>query len=501
MLFNSLTFFIFLSIVIPLYLLLPHRLQNRMLLAASFIFYGWWDWRFCSLLIISTGVNFYCGIQIYKYLNADRIAKRWKLAAIIFNVSLLGFLKYFNFFTSELTNALSQMGVNWNLNSLHIILPVGISFYTFQTLSYSMDIYQRDLKPAKNILDFALFVSFFPTLLAGPIERAKNLIPQIIQKRNVSIEQFFRGCYLIFWGLFKKVCIADSLDVLVTPVFNQWQIGTYSWFDIAAAVILFAIQIYCDFSGYSDIARGVAKLMGFDLMLNFNLPYFSKSPSEFWHRWHISLSTWFRDYVYIPLGGSRPSKESSDKLIGKWIHSKWVSPQIFKNIMITFALSGLWHGANWTFIVWGVYNSLFLIFHKIYTDLLGSCEFYKQWKQSRIYKIIATVVTFILFCYGWLIFRSENITQAWQMTLTLFKTSGPISPYFITFSNMSYIIISSISVCVLIIIQCFQYFKNDLMWMYNQKIWAIRGVFYLILFYLLLHGATYHAKKFIYFQF
>ena len=502
MLFNSITFFIFLSIVFPLYLLLPHRLQNRMLLMASYIFYGWWDWRFCSLLIISTGVNFYCGIQIYKYLNTDQKAKRWKLVAIIFNLTLLGFFKYFNFFTAELANALSQMGVHWNINSLHIILPVGISFYTFQTLSYSFDIYQRELKPTRNIWDFALFVSFFPQLVAGPIERAKNLIPQIIQKRNMSIEQFFQGCYLIFWGLFKKVCIADSLAVLVTPVFNQWQMGTYSWFDIVAAVVLFAFQIYCDFSGYSDIAIGVAKLMGFNLMLNFNLPYFSKSPSDFWHRWHISLSTWFRDYVYIPLGGSRPSKESSNILfISKWFHSKWLNSQIIKNIMITFSLSGMWHGANWTFIVWGIFNGLLLIFHKIYTDLLGSYGFYKQWQQSRIYKIIATVVTFILFCYGWLMFRAENITQAWQMTMTLFKASGTINPYFFTYSNISHIILTSISVCLLIIIQCFQYFKNDLMWMYNQKNWVIRGLFYLILIYLLINGADFHAKEFIYFQF
>ena len=497
MVFNSITFFIFLSIVVPLYLLLPHRLQNRMLLVASFIFYGWLDWRFCSLLIISTGVNFYCGIQIYKNLSADRKAATWKLAAIIFNVTLLGFFKYFNFFTSELTDALNQMGVHLNLNSLHIILPLGISFYTLQALTYSLDIYKGDLKPAKNILDFALFVSFFPTLLAGPIERAKNLLPQIIQKRNVSIEQFYRGCYLLLWGLFKKVCIADSLDVLVTPVFSQWQIGTYSWFDITAAVILFAFQIYSDFSGYSDIARGVAKLMGFDLMLNFNLPYFSKSPSEFWHRWHISLSTWFRDYVYIPLGGSRPAKVSIDRRC----KSKWIIPSIVRNIMITFILSGLWHGANWTFIVWGGYNGLLLIFHKLYTDLLGAHEFYKQWKQSRIYKIVATIVTFILFCYGWLIFKAENITQAWQMTLTLLRSSCSVRLYFVNFSNLSYIIISSISVCVLITVQYFQYINNDLMCMYNQKIWVIRGVFYIILFYLLLYGATYHAKKFIYFQF
>ncbi len=502
MLFNSITFFIFLSIVIPLYLFLPHRLQNRMLLMASYIFYGWWDWRFCSLLIISTVINFYCGIQIYKYLNTDQKAKRWKLVAIISNITLLCFFKYFNFFTAEIANALSQMGLHWNFNSLNIVLPVGISFYTFQTLSYSLDIYQRELKPTKNIWDFALFVSFFPQLVAGPIERAKNLIPQITRNRNMSIEQFYQGCYLIFWGLFKKVCIADSLAVLVTPVFNQWQMGIYSWFDIVAAVIFFAFQIYCDFSGYSDIARGIAKLMGFNLMLNFNLPYFSKSPSDFWHRWHISLSTWFRDYVYIPLGGSRLSKDSSNNLfISKWIHSKWINSQIFKNIMITFSLSGLWHGANWTFIVWGIYNGFLLILHKIYTDLLGVYGFYKQWKKSRIYNIIATVVTFALFCYGWLIFRAENITQAWQMTMTFFNSSGTLSPYFFTYSNILYIIISSISVCLLIIIQCFQYCKNDLMWMHNQKYWVIRGIFYLILIYLLINGADYHAKEFIYFQF
>jgi len=502
MLFNSITFFVFLSIVFPLYLLLPHRLQNRMLLLASYIYYGWWDWRLCSLLIMSTGVNYYCGIHIYNNLNTVQKAKRWKLAAIIFNLTLLGIFRYLNFFTAELVNTLRQLGLDWHFESLNIILPIGISFYTFQALSYSFDIYRKELKPTKNIWDFALFISFFPQLLAGPIERAKNLIPQIIQKRTLSIEQFYHGCYLVFWGLFKKVCIADSIAVFVTPVFNQWQVGTYSWVEIIAAVVFFGIQIYCDFSGYSDIARGVANLMGFNLMLNFNLPYFSKSPSEFWRRWHISLSTWFRDYVYIPLGGSRPSKESSKELsISKWIHSKWLNPCIFRNIMITFALSGLWHGANWTFIVWGVYNGLLLIFHKIYTDLLGAYGFYKQWRQSRIYKLIATTVTFIFICYGWLIFRADNLTQAWQMTNTLFKESGAISHHFYGISNKLSIVLSLISVSLLLIIQCFQYVRNDLMWMYNQKYWVIRGLFYFILICLLIIGASFHAKEFIYFQF
>ncbi len=502
MLFNSIPFFIFLSIVFPLYLLLPHRLQNRMLLMASYIFYGWWDWRFCSLLIISTGVNYYCGIRIYEYLNTDRKAKNWKLVAIILNLTLLGFFKYYNFFTAEITDALGQMGVYWNVDSLKVVLPVGISFYTFQTLSYSWDIYRRELRPTRNIWDFGLFVSFFPQLVAGPIEKAKNLIPQIIRKRNISVEQFYQGCYLIFWGIFKKVCIADSIAVLVTPVFNQWQMGSYAWFDIVTAVFLFAIQIYCDFSGYSDIARGVAKLMGFDLMLNFNLPYFSQSPSEFWHRWHISLSTWFRDYVYIPLGGSRPSKASSNILFSsKWFHSKWLNSRIFKNIMITFALSGLWHGANWTFIVWGIYNGFLLILHKLYTELLSPYAFYKKWQQIRIYKIVATVVTFILFCYGWLIFRAEDLTQVWQMTMALFKVSGTKGYTIFSHSNLLDIIHLEISFCILIIIQCFQYLKNDLMWIYNQKIWVMRGFFYFILTYLLINVANYHAEEFIYFQF
>ena len=502
MLFNSITFFVFLSIVFPLYLLLPHRLQNRMLLLASYIFYGWWDWRFCSLLILSTGVNYYCGIRIYNDLNIDQKARRWKSIAIIFNLTLLCFFKYFNFFAAELVNILTQMGLHWNFESLNIILPLGISFYTFQTLSYSFDIYQRELKPTRNIWDFALFVSFFPQLVAGPIERAKNLIPQIIQKRSMSIEQFYQGSYLIFWGLFKKVCVADSIAVFVTPVFNQWQMGTYFWFDIVAAVVFFAIQIYCDFSGYSDIARGVANLMGFNLMLNFNLPYFSQSPSEFWRRWHISLSTWFRDYVYIPLGGSRPSNESSNKLsVSAWIHIKWLNPYIFKNIMITFALSGLWHGANWTFIVWGIYHGLLLVLHKIYADLLGAYGFYKELQKSWVYKFIATTVTFIVICYGWLIFRAENLTQVWEMTLTLFMTSGAISHYFDAISYSISIILSLIGVFILFIIHFFQYFKHDLMWMYNQKYWGIRGLFYFILIYLLINGPVYDAKKFIYFQF
>ncbi|NEO92828.1 MAG: MBOAT family protein, partial [Moorea sp. SIO3G5] len=300
MLFNSFIFVLFFIIVYTLYLFLNrnYKAQNILLLIASYVFYGWWDWRFLSLLALSTVVDFTVGKQLQD-IKEDRKRKLLLCISLVFNLSLLGFFKYFNFFAESFSSLLQIVGLQVDWVTLTILLPVGISFYTFQTMSYTIDIYRGKLKPISNFLDFALFVSFFPQLVAGPIERATTLIPQIILPRNLNIEQINAGILLIVWGYFKKVVIADNMATIANPIFNNYT--QYQGLDVLIGILAFTVQIYGDFSGYSDIARGISKLMGFELMVNFKLPYFALNPSDFWLRWHISLSTWLRDYLYIPL--------------------------------------------------------------------------------------------------------------------------------------------------------------------------------------------------------
>ena len=358
MLFNSYEFFIFLPIVFFLYWFVFKnnlKFQNTLILLASYVFYSWWDWRFLSLIIISTIIDYLIGLKIYKS-NDLHIKRYYLLFSIIVNLGILGFFKYYNFFIDSWIILLNSVGYYpssvWTLN---VILPVGISFYTFQTMSYSLDIYYNKLKPTRDIISFAAFVSFFPQLVAGPIERASNLIPQILNKRTFKYNNGVQGLRLILWGMFKKVVVADSLSLQVDYCFNNYH--TLNGGLLFLGLIYFSFQIYCDFSGYSDIAIGTAKLFGIDLMKNFKYPYFSRNIAEFWRRWHISLSTWFRDYMYIPLGGSK---------MGKWIS--------IRNIFIIFIISGFWHGANWTFIAWGlchaiIYIPLFLSGHnRIFTS-------------------------------------------------------------------------------------------------------------------------------------
>ncbi|MBE9529897.1 MAG: MBOAT family protein, partial [Proteobacteria bacterium] len=351
MLFNSVQFAIFFAIVYLLYLLLNHKGQNRLLLVASYVFYGCWDWRFLSLIAISTVVDYFCGLKIYESREKQK-RKLFLFISVCSNLTILGFFKYFNFFTDNLYALLNGFGFSPDPFFLNIILPVGISFYTFQTISYSIDIYRKELNPTRKFLDFALFVSFFPQLVAGPIERAKNLLPQMLLPRKLTVDKFYEGCYLIFWGLFLKVFIADNLARMVDPVFSSS--GPYDGVRVLLALYAFAFQIFGDFAGYSNIARGLAKCMGFDLMVNFNLPYFAVNPKDFWQRWHISLSTWFRDYLYIPLGGNRHGQMNT-----------------CRNLAITMLLCGLWHGAAWTFIVWGAYHALLQIIHKLLQPLLS----------------------------------------------------------------------------------------------------------------------------------
>lgn len=399
MLFNSIDFAIFLPIVFILYWFVLNRnlkAQNLLLLAASYVFYGWWDWRFLSLIAFSTLVDYTLGVLLGKEENESK-RKIYLWISIIVNLGFLGFFKYYNFFVESFVDAFTFFGQDIKVGSLSIILPVGISFYTFQTLSYTIDVYKRNLEPTKKFIAFAAFVSFFPQLVAGPIERASNLLPQILKKRTFNYCEAKDGLRLMLWGLFKKVVIADSLSPIVNDIFSNY--STLSSPVLIMGAVFFAFQIYGDFSGYSDIAIGTSKLFGIELMSNFKFPYFSKNIGEFWRRWHISLSTWFRDYLYIPLGGSRGSK-----MIG------------IRNVFAIFLVSGFWHGANWTFIFWGFFHALLFL----PSFLIGTNRKYAEVKNTRlnVFTIISnvyrTLLTFILVTIGWVFFRSETITDSFS---------------------------------------------------------------------------------------
>ena len=405
MLFNSIEFLLFLPLVFVLYWFVFNKNikhQNLLILLSSYIFYGWWDYRFLSLIFLSTIVDYFIGLGISN--QASLKNKRILLwCSVLFNLGVLGFFKYYNFFIESWIDLFSSIGYDikstWTLN---IILPVGISFYTFQTMSYTIDIFKGKLNPTKDFVSFAAFVSFFPQLVAGPIERATNLLPQILNKRKFKYEQGVQGLKLIFWGLFKKVVVADTLAPIVNDIFENYQDfgGATLWL----GAIYFSFQIYCDFSGYSDIAIGTSKLFGFELMSNFKFPYFSRNIGEFWRRWHISLSTWFRDYLYIPLGGSKK---------GKWIS--------LRNIFIIFLVSGFWHGANWTFIVWGLFHSILFIpsfvfktNRKYVSSVIAENSFMPSPKE-----FIQVGTTFILVTIGWVFFRSETIGDSFNYIINM----------------------------------------------------------------------------------
>ncbi|MCG1034793.1 MBOAT family O-acyltransferase [Polaribacter sargassicola] len=397
MLFNSIDFAIFLPIVFVLYWFITNKnlkLQNFLIVVASYLFYGWWDWKFLSLILFSTLVDYSIGRGL---LNQENASKRKVLLwlSIVVNLGFLGFFKYYNFFIDNFTAAFTFFGMNIKASSLNIVLPVGISFYTFQTLSYSIDVYKRKLEPTKDFIAFAAFVSFFPQLVAGPIERATNLIPQILNKRKFDKIEFINGIKLIIYGFFLKIFIADTLAPIVNDIFNNYE--NVSGGTLILGAIFFSFQIYGDFGGYSKIARGTSMLFGFNLMENFNFPYFSRNIGEFWRRWHISLNTWFRDYLYIPLGGSRKGKYRS-----------------LLNISIIFLVSGFWHGANWTFIVWGALHSL--LFIPIFLSnnnrkYLGPFKFDKL-NFDKLRQLFGILSTYILVTFAWIFFRSDTITDA-----------------------------------------------------------------------------------------
>ena len=406
MLFNTLEFFIFLTLTFFLFWKVFKKTivtQNVFILVISYVFYAFWDWRFLSLIFLSTVVDFFVGQYIE---NSKETSKRklWLGLSIFFNLGLLGFFKYFNFFIDSWVSMLAALGYGVkSVWTLKVVLPVGISFYTFQTMSYSLDIYHKNIKASKSFLSFAAFVSFFPQLVAGPIERASNLLSQITSKRTFSYQQSVEGVKLILWGLFKKLVIADALAPIVDDIFANY--SSYPASTLILGVVFFSFQIYGDFSGYSDMAIGTAKLFGIELMSNFKFPYFSRNIAEFWKRWHISLSEWFMYYVYIPLGGSR--------------RTKWIS---IRNISIVFLISGLWHGANWTFLCWGALHAVAFIpvflsgHHATYKNsIIGEHALFPSFKE-----LLSVLMVFILVTLSWVFFRSETITDAFNYILRIF---------------------------------------------------------------------------------
>ena len=405
MLFNSIDFIVFLPIVFLIYWKILNKKiksQNVLIIVSSYIFYGWWDWRFLSLILFSTIVDFLIGQLIFKS-ESNKKRKFLLITSLLVNLGLLGFFKYYNFFLDNFIQAFSFFGRSISSSSLQIILPVGISFYTFQTLSYTIDIYKKKIEPSYDFLSFAAFVSFFPQLVAGPIERASQLLPQFYKKRTFDYSKSVDGLRQILWGFFKKIVIADTCSTYSNLIFNNYE--EYTGLSLFIGAVFFAFQIYGDFSGYSDIAIGTSRLFGFNLMQNFNFPYFSRDIAEFWRRWHISLSTWFRDYLYIPIGGSKGSNFNK-----------------IRNVFIIFLVSGFWHGANWTFVAWGAINAFYFLpllilkKNRIYTDSISLNKLLPNFKES--FQILRT---FFLVVIAWVFFRSENIFNAFDFLQLMFQ--------------------------------------------------------------------------------
>ena len=476
MLFNSIEFLVFLPIVFAIYWLLRNhlKLQNLFVVLASYVFYGWWDWRFLLLIAFTSLCSYASGLMIERsrHLTLDIGhwtfgAKFWMVANIVINLGILAVFKYYDFFVSEFG---ALFGISTESLLLRIILPVGISFYTFQALSYSIDVYRGNIKPTKDIIAFFAFISFFPQLVAGPIERATNLLPQFLQKRTFSYEQGVDGMRQILWGLFKKIVVADNCAIYVDQVWSTYD--TQSGSTLFLAAILFTFQIYGDFSGYSDIAIGTAKLFGIKLMRNFNNPYFSRDIAEFWRRWHISLTTWFRDYVYIPLGGSRVGKA-----------------KIVRNTFVIFLLSGFWHGANWTFIAWGAFHAaLFLPL-----ILLGKNRKYTSndatWKDFP-----KMLLTFAFAVIGWIIFRATSISEAWSIMKGICDVSLFSMPMVIVGVKRTLLFI-----IVMLIVEWIDRDKEHALSLSGLPQWVRFIVLYgLILIMLEFMG---HSQSFIYFQF
>lgn len=490
MLFNSLDFAVFFPIVFFLYWIIAKhlKLRNIFILVASYVFYGWWDWRFLFLIAISTLVDFYVGKLLY---NTEAKSKRKQLLfiSLFVNLGFLIYFKYTNFFIETFVDSFRLFGQELEVSTLNIILPVGISFYTFQTLSYTIDIYRKQLKPTNDLFAFGAFVSFFPQLVAGPIERASHLLPQFYKTYQFNYKLVKSGLLLMAFGLFKKMVIADRAALYVNEVYNN--VDDYGGVGYVYATILFAFQIYCDFSGYSDIAIGLGRTMGFDLMKNFDSPYISKSLTEFWRRWHISLSTWFRDYVYIPLGGSKSGKYRT-----------------YANIFIVFVVSGMWHGAAMTFVIWGAIHGFILMIEKgTYKARRHLFETLGLQKNNLSNHLFFGLIIFTFVCIAWVFFRANSVADAWQIIVGMFTdiNVGNLfdkNTYLIGFKPNEFKVIS-FSIIFLFIFE-YLHRKHNVVKFLNAQATIFRWCFYLSIILSIIVFGIYgdrNIQEFIYFQF
>lgn len=486
MLFNSVNFAIFLPVVFFLYWFVANRSlrsQNILLLIASYFFYASWDYRFLFLLILSTCLDYYSGIKIFQA-GSKKTKLFWLWLSICINLGFLALFKYYNFFSSSFANLVTNFGFDANFVTLNVILPVGISFYTFHGLSYILDTYYDRIKPETNLIDYSVFVSFFPLLVAGPIERATHLLPQIKQARRFNYTRSIDGLRQILWGLFKKIVIADNAARFADNIFDQP--GAFGGSTLLLGAVFFAIQIYCDFSGYSDIALGTARLFGIDLLRNFAFPYFSRNIAEFWRRWHISLSSWFRDYVYIPLGGSQVSTFKK-----------------IRNVFIIFLLSGLWHGANWTFLIWGLLNALYIlpsVLAKTNRNYLNIVAAGRHLPSGR--EFFSICLTFFLTVIAWIFFRSNTVGDAFVFMGNLFSVS------LLSLPQGSAFLVGNISVVTMLSLVGFFFLIE---WVGREQQYAIARLgyawpkpirwvaYYSLLFTIFYFGGS--EKQFIYFQF
>lgn len=481
MLFNSIEFLIFFPIVVLLYFTLSYKYRWALLLLASYYFYMSWRPEYVFLIIISTLVDYFIGIKMSEVeIKKDR--KKYLYFSLLINLGLLFVFKYYNFFNDSFRTFLSSISLDMSLPYFKLMLPVGISFYTFQTLSYSLDIYNGKIKPERHLGRFAVYVSFFPQLVAGPIERAKNLLPQFRENIKFDIVKASDGLKLMLWGFFLKIVIADRLAMFANEVYND--VYSYEGLPLIIATYFFTFQIYCDFAGYSFIAIGAAKTMGINLMDNFKRPYFSKSISEFWRRWHISLSSWFRDYVYIPLGGNRTTKY------------RW-----YLNLFLVFLISGFWHGAGWTFIAWGGIHGFYLVFSIVTKDRKQKLiEASKISKHKKVFKLLKVLITFHLVVFAWIFFRANNIEEAIYVVFNMFVGFG----YGLDFASLplgrNYFMLSASFILFMEFIHLIQERRGMRKFLSNKPLFVRWSLYYVIIFLILLFG-VFEKQEFIYFQF
>ncbi|PCJ82032.1 MAG: membrane-bound O-acyltransferase family protein [Bacteroidetes bacterium] len=482
MLFNSIDFAVFLPIVFILYWFVfskSLKYQNLLVVAASYVFYGWWDWRFLGLIVFSTVLDFFIGRGLEK-VQSELNRKLLLYTSIAVNLGFLGVFKYYDFFVSNFISAFSFFGFDISAGSLNIILPVGISFYTFQTLSYSIDVYRGKLKHTDDFFAFSAFVCFFPQLVAGPIERATNLLPQFLKDRKFSYEQASEGMRQILWGFFKKVVIADNCAIYVNQIFDQS--GSLSGSTLLMGAVLFAFQIYCDFSGYSDIAIGTSRLFGIKLKQNFAYPYFSRNIGEFWRRWHISLSTWFRDYLYIPLGGSKG---------GAWNR--------VRNVFIIFLVSGLWHGASWNFIIWGGLNALYFLplmlakKNRTHLNIVAEGMVFPTFKE-----VLSIGGTFFITVIAWVFFRADTVGDSIQYLNGIFSLSLFTTPDF--FTPKVFMLYTYLLILLFVVIEWLQRDKKFALSIGHLKR-PVRWMVYTVVIYVIITFGQFSESEFIYFQF